>query len=925
MDPTRTTTLRRVATQKVRKKFALLKGRLLKLILQEDAFGLRERKHTISYNSLVTNPFVSEEQRRACHAKDDPDWDCKEWSRETRQANAEEETPTENCGGPGGTMGPCPTGEKKSLSQKAVGLLKSKYAKFSDRYGQKGAIAIMAAMAVTMPLPGNVLAVMGIAEGIRGVSKLLGNEGVEVANSFCPTGPGGGVDPSCSPGGFQDSVMKSPFGSGTVELTANPGPRKVAAMVKRAGEGGVRGLINDKGDVLVWDGGQALHDNVVKHLGIDDKTIGFHVESFSDGATHKVSFFQKGSVVDAKKLSGMRLFRDASPRSFGHKMLLTINSSEFPPLLVDEMMAKVEELASELGMDFNPREFRAELRKQLFRKSPVENVLCATGEGGGVDPSCSPSQVTKEERAAASFLHRWSWKGVKALPTIAAEKILKESCPKKPIRLYRFERVDHDPAKAQMGTAVPLQAWTRDESVARGVAEAKSELGEGQYRVVSRVFQPHEVYADMTNLPPRVQEHLDSIGGGSGMSEVLVRNTETPTTNKRWEFHSSPEKLAEFTKWLREQFKSTLLGKSDEELWRRFAEEGYRKGAGRAFDDVRSGDKGWLGGAGPKRTADSVRDFYAGTRDEFLRSSFGQPETVEKLQLLASRSFTDLKNVTEDMATRMGRTLMDGLARGANPRELVDDLVADLDVSEARAESIARTEIIRAHSEAQLDSMEKLGITEVGVAVEWSTAGDDRVCPLCAPMQGVVLTVQEAHGLIPHHTNCRCSWVPANVGEPEEAQKRSIPEIEAAMEEAEIEGVDLDPVRPKSVLNANLREFSRLVNAFCPTGPGGGVDPSCGHSFPREVDPKIHEQIKEKIRSGKPVEQKVSLDKLTATQTKIRPESIEFMVKSHTEDYVKDPITVVKIGKKSYIWDGTHRAEAARRRGEAVIEARVYS
>src|SRR4051812_5779425 len=32
---------------------------------------------------LVVNPFVSEAQRRACYAQDDPAWDCSEWSAAT--------------------------------------------------------------------------------------------------------------------------------------------------------------------------------------------------------------------------------------------------------------------------------------------------------------------------------------------------------------------------------------------------------------------------------------------------------------------------------------------------------------------------------------------------------------------------------------------------------------------------------------------------------------------------------------------------------------------------------------------------------------------------------------------------------------------------------------------------------------------------
>ena len=100
-----------------------------------------------------------------------------------------------------------------------------------------------------------------------------------------------------------------------------------------------------------------------------------------------------------------------------------------------------------------------------------------------------------------------------------------------------------------------------------------------------------------------------------------------------------------------------------------------------------------------------------------------------------------------------------------------------LSIARGRAEVIARTEIIRAHAEGQLDALERMGVERIGVAVEWSTADDTRVCPLCSAMDGVVIKVKESHGLIPRHPQCRCAFIPANVGEPTTGQIRSKSEI----------------------------------------------------------------------------------------------------------------------------------------------------
>ena len=219
--------------------------------------------------------------------------------------------------------------------------------------------------------------------------------------------------------------------------------------------------------------------------------------------------------------------------------------------------------------------------------------------------------------------------------------------------------------------------------------------------------------------------------------------------NQRWQFLTASEKADAFQGWLAEQTDETIVGEGNK-WWERFSEEGYRKGAGRAFDDTR----------GVPTT-----EFASGTKSEFLRTAFGQPVSIDKLKILSSRVFSDLAGVTDVVERQLKRVLIDGLAQGKGARALAKDINTSIDGFHKRALTIARTETIRAHAEGQLDALEQLGVKEVGVMVEWSTAGDTRVCPLCQPMEGTVLKLKEARGLIPLHPNCRCSFIPANVGE----------------------------------------------------------------------------------------------------------------------------------------------------------------
>lgn len=313
----------------------------------------------------------------------------------------------------------------------------------------------------------------------------------------------------------------------------------------------------------------------------------------------------------------------------------------------------------------------------------------------------------------------------------------------------------------------------------------------------------------------------------------------TLKVNTRFKFNTDAQKLEEFRKWLSKQSQDLILSDPNttkDDWWAKYAEEAYKQGQGRAFDDTK---KPYARGYA---SDESTRDFYKGSKYEFLSSSFNQPETVEKIQLLSGRTFSDLKGMTDAMATTLTRDLADGLARGDNPRTIADRLEKSLGISESRAETIARTEIIRSHSQGAIDAMRQMGVEEIGVMVEWSTTDDFRVCPLCRPLDGITLKLDEAEGMFPRHPNCRCSPIPAGVGEKSTKQKKSQAQIEQAIDqsiEAEIPkkakdtrsvkdqkdiskwvGADtkIDKTRPKSILDGPIPD-SQKVKPTAPVAP----------------------------------------------------------------------------------------------------------
>ena len=80
-----------------------------------------------------------------------------------------------------------------------------------------------------------------------------------------------------------------------------------------------------------------------------------------------------------------------------------------------------------------------------------------------------------------------------------------------------------------------------------------------------------------------------------------------------------------------------------------------------------------------------------------------------------------------------------------------------------RMELLARTEIVRAYHAGVIQEYRAWGVTTVSIDVEWRTAGDDRVCDLCAPLEGKIFTLDEVEGMIPLHPQCRCVAIPVRV------------------------------------------------------------------------------------------------------------------------------------------------------------------
>jgi SPP1 gp7 family putative phage head morphogenesis protein len=221
------------------------------------------------------------------------------------------------------------------------------------------------------------------------------------------------------------------------------------------------------------------------------------------------------------------------------------------------------------------------------------------------------------------------------------------------------------------------------------------------------------------------------------------------TILQSFQFMADPQKIKAFQNWLTQQINAGVLklGKGGKPWTNDYVFSAYKQGALRAYIDTY------------KQKKFNKSGWFKGSQEQFLLSFFGLPETKRRLELIFTRAYDQLQGISTPMGLLLSRHLATGLAHGWSPSKIAREINKSITtISTYRARMIARTEVIYAHAEGQLDSFENLGIDKLNLLVEWSTAGDELVCKECNANAGRTYTVDEARGLIPLHPNCRCAW-----------------------------------------------------------------------------------------------------------------------------------------------------------------------
>lgn len=241
-------------------------------------------------------------------------------------------------------------------------------------------------------------------------------------------------------------------------------------------------------------------------------------------------------------------------------------------------------------------------------------------------------------------------------------------------------------------------------------------------------------------------------------------NKVEPAPPKRFAFGSSTAKIDGFMDWLRQQESKGILeiqtkeqlGTAVQNVWANvYIKQAYGKGVQAAKRVLESAEK----------------RLQQSDLPESITATMQGAVHADRAGLIYSRNYSELKGITDRMDTMITRVLTNGMIQGIGPKDLVDHLASVLDMSARRAETIARTEMMRAYHKATMQEYRNAGVAGVEIQAEFVTAGYN-VCPICAALEGKVYTLDEAEDLIPVHPNCRCTTIPLIVEEETTKPKR---------------------------------------------------------------------------------------------------------------------------------------------------------
>lgn len=163
------------------------------------------------------------------------------------------------------------------------------------------------------------------------------------------------------------------------------------------------------------------------------------------------------------------------------------------------------------------------------------------------------------------------------------------------------------------------------------------------------------------------------------------------------------------------------------------------------------------------------RDLTPEGIDKLATKAFTLVDT-DALDFLVNYNLSLSGDVSRELGDGIKRVILNGVATGKGAEDIVRDLghvIKDpesfrhagskvFSKAQYRMDTIARTEVIRSHNQGRIKFHHRVGVQKS----EWLTMEDERVCPVCGPLDGKVFPTDKFPN-IPAHPQCRCQALPA--------------------------------------------------------------------------------------------------------------------------------------------------------------------
>jgi SPP1 gp7 family putative phage head morphogenesis protein len=228
-------------------------------------------------------------------------------------------------------------------------------------------------------------------------------------------------------------------------------------------------------------------------------------------------------------------------------------------------------------------------------------------------------------------------------------------------------------------------------------------------------------------------------------NKVFVENA-NPLQKSDFVFLRTPQKLERFDIWLEQAISEIILS---------------------GGTDISSPQLNWLLGyfkesyeRGAKKGNNELASVYGRNEIQARLDILSAPFHIEKLQLIFTRDFAQLKGITEAMSQQINYHLSEALLKGENPRQVaktINDRVDAIGITRARL--LARTEIINTHNLAKVNEGKILSdLLGEDVVYRWITSGDIKVRPEHVSRNNKYYSFERVAELI-GEPNCRCAVV----------------------------------------------------------------------------------------------------------------------------------------------------------------------